>query len=174
AMAVALGADAERAAEALAGFGGVGRRFEERGSAAGVRLVDDYAHLPTEVQAALSAARTLEPARLVAVFQPHRYSRTEQLWSTFGNAFTQADVLYVTGIYPSGEKPRPGIVGSLVADVVRATHPEADVRYTETLDEVVAALVAELRPGDLCITLGAGDLTTVPDRVLAELDRRDA
>lgn len=172
AMAVALGADAERAAEALAGFGGVGRRFEERGSAAGVRLVDDYAHLPTEVEAALAAARTLEPERLVAVFQPHRYSRTEQLWSTFGHAFAQADVLYVTGIYSSGEKPRPGIVGSLVADVVRATHPEADVRYTETLDEVVAALAAELRPGDLCITLGAGDLTTVPDRVLAELEQR--
>jgi UDP-N-acetylmuramate--alanine ligase len=105
----------------------------------------------------------------VAVFQPHRYSRTEQLWSTFRDSFTDADVLVVTGIYSSGEAPRPGITGQLVAGAVSEAHPGADVRYRETLDEVVDELAAELREGDLCITLGAGDLTTVPDRVLSRL-----
>jgi UDP-N-acetylmuramate--alanine ligase len=172
AMAVALGADAEAAAAALSGFGGVGRRFEERGQAAEVRLVDDYAHLPTEVEAAIAAGRSLGPERIVAVFQPHRYSRTEQLWSMFADSFTGADVLIVTGIYPSGEQARPGITGELVASAVTEAHPEADVRYVEDLDDVVAALATELRSGDLCLTLGAGDLTTIPPLVLAELENR--
>ncbi len=172
AMAVELGADPQAAADALSGFGGVGRRFEQRGSAAGVDLVDDYAHLPTEVEAALAAARSLAPQRLIAVFQPHRYSRTEQLWSTFSNSFTEADVLIVTGIYSSGEAPRPGITGALVADAVTSSNPEADVRYVESLDDVVEALAGELTAGDLCLTLGAGDLTAIPDQVLAKLEER--
>lgn len=170
ATAVELGADLKPAAEALSGFGGVGRRFEVRGESGGITLVDDYAHLPTEVEAALSAARSLQPPRLVVAFQPHRYSRTAQLWSTFGDAFVEADVLFVTGIYPSGEAPRPGITGELIANVVKEAHPEHDVRYVEKLADLVPALLAELRPGDLCMTLGAGDLTTIPDAVLAGLD----
>ena len=170
--AIALGADGDAAADALSAFGGVGRRFEERGSAAGVRLVDDYAHLPTEVEVALAAGRTLGAERLVAVFQPHRYSRTEQLWSSFSNSFRAADVLIVTGIYASGEAPRPGISGRLVADAVSAANPDSDVRYVEALDDVVEHLANELRAGDLCMTLGAGDLTKVPDRVLAALEER--
>ena len=173
AMAVELGADPERAAGALSSFGGVGRRFEHRGVADGVELVDDYAHLPTEVASALAAARSLGPQRIVTIFQPHRYSRTEQLWSTFTDSFTETDVLIVTGIYPSGEKPRPGVSGRLVADAVSTAHPEADVRYVETLDALPAVLIDELRPGDLCLTLGAGDLTTVPDVVLSRLEVRD-
>ncbi len=172
AMAVALGGDGEAVATALSAFGGVGRRFEHRGSADGVTLVDDYAHLPTEVAAALQGAASTSPQRLVAVFQPHRYSRTEQLWSTFTDAFTAADLLIVTGIYAANEAPRPGIVGSLIADDVAAAHPDADVRYVEELDDVVALLADELQPGDLCMTLGAGDLTTIPDRVLAALEDR--
>ncbi len=169
AMAVELGADAEAAAAALTAFGGVGRRFEHRGEAEGIDLVDDYAHLPTEVAAALAAAESLAPERLVAVFQPHRYSRTEQLWSTFTDAFGDADVLIVTGIYSAGEAPRQGITGALVADDVRAAHPELDVRYIESLDDVLEELVRELRRGDMCMTLGAGDLTTLPDRLLERL-----
>lgn len=172
ATAVLLGAEPEAAASALSSFGGVGRRFERRGEADGITLVDDYAHLPTEVEAALSAAKSLNPARLVAAFQPHRYSRTEQLWSTFGNSFGDADVLYVTGIYSSGEKPRPGITSQLIVDVVSEANPEADIRHVESLEDLTAALVAELRSGDLCITLGAGDLTTIPDKVLAGLEQR--
>ena len=172
ATAISLGADPAKATEAINHFGGVGRRFERRGEAAGVQVVDDYAHLPTEVQAALGAARSLAPERLVAAFQPHRYSRTEQLWSTFGDAFDEADVLFVTGIYASGEAPRPGISAELIVGVVREHRPEADVRYVESLDDLVPAMVAELREGDLCITLGAGDLTTIPDRLLAGLAAR--
>ena len=172
ATAVELGADLTSAANALSAFGGVGRRFERRGEAAGIQLVDDYAHLPTEVEAAIAAARSLEPERLVVAFQPHRYSRTEQLWSTFGDAFARSDVLFVTGIYPSGETPRPGITGELIVQVVTDHHPDADVRYVEALDDLPAALLAELRAGDLCLTLGAGDLTKVPDRLLPELRQR--
>ncbi len=172
AAAVSLGADPVRVAEALSEFGGVGRRFERRGDAAGVSLIDDYAHLPTEVEAALAAARSLNPERLIAAFQPHRYSRTEQLWSTFGESFVEADVLFVTGIYSSGEKPRPGISSELIVKVVAEAHPELDVRHVEDLESLPAAMLAELRSGDLCITLGAGDLTTVPDRLLAGLEQR--
>ncbi|MDA3039424.1 MAG: UDP-N-acetylmuramate--L-alanine ligase [Actinomycetota bacterium] len=174
AMAIALGAEAEAVAEALSRFGGVGRRFEDRGSVGGIRLVDDYAHLPTEVASALDAARSLGPDRVFAVFQPHRYSRTEQLWSTFGDAFVDADVLVVTGLYSAGERPREGIGGHLIAEEVSRQHPDADVRYVESLDDVVEMLVSELRPGDLCITLGAGDLTHVPTRVLPLLAGRAA
>ncbi|MCL4128342.1 UNVERIFIED_CONTAM: hypothetical protein GTU68_010011 [Idotea baltica] len=172
AAAVLLGADGETAAAALSNFGGVGRRFERRGEADGVTLIDDYAHLPTEVEAALAAARSLNPGRLITAFQPHRYSRTEQLWSTFGDSFVEADVLFVTGIYSSGETPRPGISSELIVNVVSEAHPEADIRHVESLDDLAAAMLAELRPGDLCITLGAGDLTTVPDQVLAGLEQR--
>jgi UDP-N-acetylmuramate--alanine ligase len=172
AAAVALGAEPSLVVEAINGFGGVGRRFERRGEAAGVVLIDDYAHLPTEVEAALAAARSLSPSRVVAAFQPHRYSRTEQLWSTFGDAFTAADVLFVTGIYSSGETPRPGINAELIVQVVAEHHPDADVRHVESLDDLVPAMLAELRDGDLCITLGAGDLTRIPDRLLSGLQRR--
>ncbi|MDH4277085.1 MAG: UDP-N-acetylmuramate--L-alanine ligase, partial [Acidimicrobiia bacterium] len=82
------------------------------------------------------------------------------------------DVLFVTGIYPSGEKPRPGITGELIVKVVSEHHPDTDVRYVERLDDLPAAMLAELRSGDLCLTLGAGDLTTVPDRLLPELESR--
>ncbi len=172
ATAISLGADPDGVTAAISAFGGVGRRFERRGEAAGVVVIDDYAHLPTEVEAALAAARSLGPDRLVAAFQPHRYSRTEQLWSTFGDAFVGADVLFVTGIYASGEAPRPGITAKLIVDVVTEAHPDADVRHVEALQELPRAMLAELRPGDLCITLGAGDLTTVPDVLVAGLAER--
>lgn len=172
AMAVSLGGDGSSVAEALSSFGGVGRRFEPRGEIAGITLIDDYAHLPTEVEAALEAATSLDPARVVAVFQPHRYSRTEQLWSTFTHSFVGADVVFVTGVYSSGEAPRPGITGSLIADDVARAHPEADIRFVEALDDVVEALASELRAGDLCLTLGAGDLTTIPDRVIPAIEER--
>ncbi|MFT7600303.1 MAG: UDP-N-acetylmuramate--alanine ligase [Acidimicrobiales bacterium] len=169
-MAASLGADPTRAAAALSGFGGVGRRFERRGEVGGITFVDDYAHLPTEVSVALAAARSLAPERLVAVFQPHRYSRTEQLWSTFGDSFVEADLLIITEIYASGEQPRSGVTGQLIADDVRQRHPHLDVRFIAELDDVAAELVQELRSGDLCMTLGAGDLTFLPDRVVGALN----
>lgn len=172
--ALELGAPFAAGVAALARFAGVARRFEHRGSAAGVHLVDDYAHLPTEVAAAVAAARDGGWARVVCVFQPHRYSRTEAMWRDFADAFTGADVVVVTDVYASGERPRPGVSGRLVVDAVMAAHGDAVVSYIPGLNDVVAWLGQELRSGDLCLTLGAGDLTTVPTRVLADLQQRQA
>ena len=166
---VLLGAPADAAERALGRFAGVARRFQFRGEAGGATLVDDYAHLPTEVRAALAAARDGGWGRVVCVFQPHRYSRTSALWPDFADAFDAADVLVVTDIYPSGEAPRPGVTGKLVADAVLDAHPRRRLAYLPTLDDVVAFLGRELRAGDLCLTLGAGDLTVVPDRVRESL-----
>jgi UDP-N-acetylmuramate--alanine ligase len=170
ALAGELGLDLGAAAEGIAGYTGVARRFEARGEAAGVRFVDDYAHLPTEVRAALAAGRSGDWGRVVAVFQPHRYSRTEALWSEFAHAFEDADLLVLTDIYPAGETPRPGVTGELLVRAVREARPDARVEWCPTLDDVVELLVAELGPGDLCLTLGAGDVTTLADRVRPRLD----
>ncbi len=172
ALADQLGVPLETGAAALGRFRGVARRFEVRGEAGGVVLVDSYDHLPTEVAAALAAARAGGWRRVVCCFQPHRYSRTEALWRSFADAFVDADLLVVTGIYPAGESPRPGVTGKLIVDAVLEAHPWRQVVWLPTLDDVTTYLAASLRPGDLCLTLGAGDLTTVPDRVLAELERR--
>ena len=169
AVAVHAGADPPDVAGALARFGGVARRFEHRGRVGGVVLVDDYAHLPTEVVATLETARSGGFARIVAVFQPHRFSRTEALWSSFGGAFDGSDVLYVTDVYPSGEAPRPGVSGRLVVDAVLRDRPGMDVRYVARREDLVAALASELRDGDLCLTMGAGDLTAVPDQLRVRL-----
>ena len=166
AVAVAIGVDPVTAAAGLAGFRGVGRRFEWRGERAGVTYVDDYGHLPGEVRAALAAAREGGWDRIVAVFQPHRYSRTEALWASFADAFGDADVVVITGVYASGEAPRPGVTGELVADAVRQVHP-GDVRYVADLGELPVALEDLLLPGDLCLTLGAGDLTSTVERLVA-------
>ena len=165
--ALVAGAPAEAAVAALARFGGVARRFEFRGDHAGVTFVDDYAHLPTEVRAALAAARDGDWGRVVAVFQPHRYSRTAEVGEAFGEAFDDADVVVVTDVYGAGEAPVPGVSGRLVADAVRARRPDAELHYVAGRTELVAAVAALLRPGDLCLTLGAGDLTSLPDELMA-------
>ena len=159
-------------ARALRSFAGVARRFEQRGVAGGVTFVDSYDHLPTEVAAALAAARTGPFDRVVCVFQPHRYTRTRDLAHTFADAFADADVLGVTELYPAGEPPIEGISGTLVRDAVVRAHPDADVAFLPDLAATEAWLLDVLRPGDLCLTLNAGDLTTVPDRVLAVLGER--
>ena len=167
-----LGVPLAEASAALAGFRGVARRFERRGEAKGVTVIDDYAHLPTEVAAALAAAATGQWRRVVAVFQPHRYSRTEALWRDFADAFHDADLLAVTDVYAAGETPRPGVSGKLVVDAVLEADPWALVAWLPRLDDVVTWLRGVLRPGDLCLTLGAGDLTTLAPRILAMLEDR--
>lgn len=166
AMGIAVGADPEAAKAALARYAGVARRFEFRGERGGVTFVDDYGHLPTEIAAVLTSARSGGWERVVCVFQPHRYSRTASLWADFADAFEAADVTFITGIYAAGEQPRPGISGELVADAARKAHPKSDVRYLADHAELVAEIEATLRPGDLCLTLGAGDITLLSDELL--------
>jgi UDP-N-acetylmuramate--alanine ligase len=166
--ALRVGATVDDAVRAFARFAGVARRFELRGDAGGVRFVDDYAHLPTEVKAVLEAARQTGPQRIVVVFQPHRYSRIGALGAQFADAFSVADVVVVTDIFAAGEQPMPGVTGRLVADAVTANHPDLDVRYIAGRHELRDHLTAVLQPGDLCLTLGAGDLTSLPDELLAE------
>jgi UDP-N-acetylmuramate--alanine ligase len=164
--ALRAGAPFAAAQAALARFAGVTRRFEFRGEARGVTFVDDYAHLPGEVRVALATARTGGWARIVAVFQPHRFTRTSALAEQFGTAFADADELVVTDIYSAGERPVPGVSGRLVADAVRAQDPRLRVTYAPAWDELRGAVASTLRSGDLCLTLGAGDLTTLPDELL--------
>jgi UDP-N-acetylmuramate--alanine ligase len=165
--ALLAGAPFDAVTEAVAGSAGVGRRFQVRGERGGVTYVDDYAHLPGEVAAALSAARDGGWRRIVCVFQPHRFSRTAALWQDFAWSFTDADLLLVTDVYPAGEKPRPGVSGRLIVDAVAGANPDAAVTYVPTRPALVAALRELLGPGDLCLTLGAGDLTTLADELLA-------
>jgi UDP-N-acetylmuramate--alanine ligase len=167
ALALELGVPFDAATRALGAFGGVARRFQFRGEAGGVTLVDDYAHLPSEVRAALRAAREGGWRRVVAVFQPHRYTRTASLWPDFADAFVDADTLVLTDVYPAGEAPRPGVSGRLVLRAVLDAHPESDVAYLPRRADVVKHALALARPGDVLLTLGAGDLTTVPDEWLA-------
>jgi UDP-N-acetylmuramate--alanine ligase len=169
-MGLQLGASFDAAARALARYGGVARRFEFRGERDGVTFVDDYAHLPTEVRAALAAARDGGWRRVVCVFQPHRYSRTSALWRDFAHAFTDADLLVVTDIYAADEPPRPGVSGKLIVDAVLEAHPSAQVAYLPNRRDWAPYLRRVLRPGDLCLTLGAGDLTSLPDELLGPAD----
>lgn len=172
--ALSLGAPFSAARDALGRFAGVARRFEHRGEVGGIAFVDDYAHLPAEVAAALAAARDSSYGRVVCVFQPHRYSRTAALWPQFADSFGDADLLAVTDVFAAGEAPRPGISGKLVVNAVLDAHPRQQVAYLPRRADLVAWLVATLRPGDLCLTLGAGDLTAVPSEVQDVLSERHA
>ncbi len=165
--ALRVGAPFDAAQRAMARFAGVARRFESRGEAHGVRFVDDYAHLPTEVTAVIAAARATEPRRLVVVFQPHRYSRIAALGDQFADAFSGADVVVVTEVFAAGESPLPGVTGRLVADAVQRAHPSLDVTYVAGRAELLVHVAGVLVAGDLCLTLGAGDLTSLPDELQA-------
>ncbi len=154
----ALGGSIEGALGALAGFGGVGRRFERLGDAGGVTLVDDYAHHPTELVATLEAARQAFPGRrIVAVFQPHLYSRTQAHGLAMGRALAAADLAVVTEIYPAREQPIPGVSGSQVAEAARLDGVE--VHFSPDRAQVGPLVRSLLRPGDVVLTLGAGDIT---------------
>ncbi|RBP64032.1 UDP-N-acetylmuramate--L-alanine ligase [Brevibacterium sanguinis] len=168
AVAHALDADVEAAARGLAEYGGTRRRFEEKGMAAGVRVIDDYAHHPTEVTAVLSAARGVvtESGRVWAIFQPHLYSRTMEFRAEFGQALGLADEVVVLDIFPAREDPVPGITGAIVAETV----PHEHVTYLESFAEAVPFVAQRVRPGDLVLTVGAGDVTILGPELLAALE----
>ncbi|MEP7225999.1 MAG: UDP-N-acetylmuramate--L-alanine ligase [Gemmatimonadales bacterium] len=156
----ALGGKLEPAARALGDLQGVGRRFERLGEFAGVAVVDDYAHHPSELAATLSAARQAFPGRrLVAVFQPHLYSRTAAHGQAMGEALAVADLVFVTEIYPAREQPIAGVSGQQVA--AAAERAGADTRFEPTRADVGRNVYRELRAGDVVLTLGAGDITRV-------------
>ena len=155
-----LGGDLPAAAEALATFEGVGRRFERLGEHGGVAVVDDYAHHPSELAATLSAARQAFPSRrLVAVFQPHLYSRTEAHGEAMGAALAEADLVFVTEVYAAREQPIAGVSGRQVADAARRAG--ADARFEPARAAIGRQVFESLQPGDVVLTLGAGDITRV-------------
>ena len=170
ALALELGVPFDAIAAALRGFGGVARRFERRGELGGVTFVDDYAHLPGEVSAAIATARRGGWRRVIAVFQPHRYTRTASLWQDFAGAFDGADAVVLTDVYAAGETPIAGVSGRLVVHAVVDASPGLPVTYLPRHADLVDVPRRLARPGDVVLTLGAGDLTTMPDTWLAARD----
>jgi UDP-N-acetylmuramate--alanine ligase len=173
AAALLLGADPDAALDGLRAFGGVERRFSIRGEVDGVLVVDDYAHNPQKVAAAVQAAREVYPDRRVVVFfQPHLYSRTMHLGPAFASSFDAADVVFVTDIYGAREEQVPGVSGRIVSDAVRARRPDDTVVYVPRLEEATGFVAGFLEPGDVLLTLGAGDITTAGPRILELLATR--
>jgi UDP-N-acetylmuramate--alanine ligase len=158
-----------KTADALQTFVGIERRFELKGEVAGIRVVDDYAHHPAEITATLESVRSVHGGRIVAAFQPHRYTRTRDVWDEFLTAFNDADVLILSEIFAAGEDKIPGIESAPLADSIRA-HGHRDVRFVADIDAVLDALVAEVRSGDIVLTLGAGSITTLGSRLVERLE----
>ena len=163
------GVSFDEAAPHLATFSGAARRYQEIGRHGGVVVIDDYAHHPTEVAATLKAARSGSYRRVIAVFQPHLFSRTRYLQREFGRALTMADEAIVTDIFPAREEPEPGVTGKLVVDAYLLERPGGPVLYLPRLGDAVRYLRARVRPGDLVLTIGAGDILRVGERLLAAL-----
>jgi len=153
----------------LAAFTGVERRFHLRGETGGIMVVDDYGHHPTEVRATLAAAKQGWDRRLVVLFQPHRYTRTRDCVEDFAHAFDQADQLFITEIYAAGEQPIPGVSGEKLVEAIRAAgHPS--VTFIERKESMPDQVLPHLKPGDLVLTLGAGDIWKAGTGILARLE----
>ena len=169
AMAVQLGVEPGVAVEAVRNFAGVRRRFDLRATEGGATFVDDYAHLPAEITAVLRAVRTDNVGwkRVVAVFQPNRFNRMAVMSDQYRDAFVDADVVVITDIYASGTDRIEGVTGQLVVDAVRAAHPTARVEWLAERADLVDFVAREVCDGDLCISMGCGDIETLPDEVVA-------
>jgi UDP-N-acetylmuramate--alanine ligase len=169
AMAVTIGVPFEDAVAALAKFGGVARRFDIRGVDGGATLVDDYAHLPNEIAAVLAAAKGSGDGwrRVVAVFQPNRFNRMAVMWRDYCDAFEQADLVVLTDIFASGTTPIPGVTGKLVVNAVLDAHPRTRLAWMPRRGDLADYLARELGDGDVCISMGCGDIASLPDEVQA-------
>ena len=163
-----LGLSADEISFGLEAFSGVKRRFQTKARSHGIWVVDDYAHHPTEINTTLLAARQTKPQRLICAFQPHRYTRTQLLHKEFGKAFEQADLLLLTDIYSAGERPIPGVSSELIRNAVEKNgNPE--VVYIPNKNELVDYMLNILRPGDLVITMGAGDIVGIGEELAVRL-----
>lgn len=170
----AVGVQPTVAADALSSFTGVHRRFELRGSARGALFFDDYGHNPTEMSVAVRTARGRAPERLIAVVQPHRYSRVQALWKELGESVTGADVILITDVYGADQPPIPGVTGQLVAEGARMAAPDRPILYMPHRDDLLDYLEREVREGDLVLTMGCGDVWMLGDAALARIAERDA
>ncbi len=168
AVALELDVSFEEAAQGLASFGGVERRYQLLGLAGDIRVVDDYAHHPTELKATLAAARSTHPGRIVSVFQPHRYTRTRDCMAEFAAAFDESDLVIISEIYPAGDSPIPGISGQVLAETI-SDQGHANVRFISELDAIRDELPKHLNPGDLVLTLGAGDIAKLGGQILQRI-----
>ncbi|HXW92826.1 MAG TPA: UDP-N-acetylmuramate--L-alanine ligase [Terriglobales bacterium] len=175
AIAVGLGLDIglEQIRSALENFRGVDRRFQLRGKAAGVSVIDDYGHHPTEIRATLAAARQCGYGRIHVVFQPHRYSRTHDLIDEFATAFADADSLLVLDIYPAGEKPIAGVTGEALARHIQQ-NGQCEVRYVASFQEAARTAAGQARENEMILTLGAGSVSQVGPMILETLRARNA
>jgi len=171
AIAIELDVPFEQIREGFANFGGVGRRFQVKGEANGIMVVDDYGHHPAEIRATLAAARNGWPdRRIVVAFQPHRYTRTRELFDEFVTCFYDADVLVLTDIYPASEQPIPGVTSEKLADQIRM-HGQREVSYVADRTELPDQLAALVRPGDIVLTLGAGNIWQQGEALLELLEK---
>ena len=168
-----VGVDAEVAAEAVGAFGGVHRRFELRGSVRGAEFFDDYGHNPTEMEVTVATARRRAPRRLIALVQPHRYSRVQALWRELGASVAEADLVIVTDVYGAAQDPIPGVTGKLVVDGVQLASPGRRTVYLPHRQDVVAFLDREVREGDLVVTMGCGDVWMLGDAALERSREHD-
>lgn len=173
AIAVGLELDVpfETIASALAEFTGAERRFQHCGDVNGIRVIDDYGHHPTEIATVLAAAKASKPTRVLVAFQPHRYTRTRDLMREFGMALAPADEVVLTDIYAASEDPIPGVTVEALAASMNTARP-APVRVVKNVDDVPRVLAELAQPGDLLITMGAGSIGSVPDKVIDALRRR--
>lgn len=168
-MSMQFGVRFDQAAQALSGFGGVARRFDVWGVDGGATFVDDYAHLPNEISAVLSSVRDESDkwSRVVAVFQPNRFNRMALISHLYGDSFAAADLVVITDIYSSGTEPIAGVTGQLVVDAVLKSQPHSHVIYQPSRKNLVEFLADEIKDGDLCISMGCGDISTLPSEVIA-------
>jgi UDP-N-acetylmuramate--alanine ligase len=164
AVGLALNVPADLIRAGIAKFSGVGRRFEIKGTFAGVTLIDDYGHHPAEIRATLEAARGCSYKRLLVLFQPHRFTRTQLLWEDFCRSFNEADILVLTEIYAAGEPPIDGITGERLAEAISAAGHKKVV-YTSTMQAGVEFMLREARPGDAVLAIGAGSIGRVLDQL---------
>lgn len=168
-LGITLGLPFDKVAPGVCSFTGVRRRFQKKGEARSVTIVDDYAHHPSEVAATLQAAKAGDWKRVVTVFQPHRYTRTSFLHEDFGRVFGDADAVIVTDVYSAGEEPIPGVDGKLIVDSILETEPYKDVAYFPKKSDISEYVADRLNSGDILLTMGAGDIWALGEEVLEAL-----